>query len=232
MTADDLSHLRVAILAGNPQAGDLVRRDLTDNGITPAARVDRHLLLTETHQRQGRIADARLALGEASAAADAFNLPAGDPCRTALFAIRADLAVWDGHVEAVQVCTRYAEQARDLAQDLLRLAHATALRSVAIYHRDSCAEARRLLGILHERAIAAAAPTEALTVLAPMIERGLSAMAEGCRPGAARPPGPVPPLPGGVLKPSVADPDPDYLASRVRQHPARHTCAAFSTPGR
>lgn len=223
MTADDLEPLRAAALAGDPRAVDLVRENLRANGTSPARRLALQVLLAEIYQRQipARIIDARLACGEARSAAAAFPPP------LALLAVSADLAVWSGHVAAVQTCTQYAEQARD-AGDLLRLALAASLRAVAVYHRSSCTEGRRLVGALRDRITGDG--TDPLAPLAPMVQLGLTAMGDGCRPSCAPAAEPLPPLPGGILQPRVDDPDPRYLASRIWRYPAVHSCDAWAPP--
>jgi hypothetical protein len=59
-----------------------------------------------------------------------------------------------------------------------------------------------------------------------MVRAGISTMAQGCRPrGPDRPKGPPPPLPGGVLHPSLTAPARNYLAYRVAAQAASvHTC--------
>lgn len=93
MTTDNLGVLRAAVLRDDPQAVDLIRRELRDNGTDRGSRIDLHLLLTETQQRQpGHLVDARMACGEARAAAAAFGLAGADPRYTVLLAVSADLA--------------------------------------------------------------------------------------------------------------------------------------------
>jgi hypothetical protein len=231
VTTENLSALRAAVLRDDPQSVAMIRRELHDNSTEPGRRLDLLLLLTETHQRHpGQIVDALTALVEARATASSLGLPGTDPWQTVMLAVSADLAVWEGHVDAVQACTRYAEHARDVAQDLVRLAHAAALRAVAVYHRRSCVEGRERLGVLRDRVLDAAAAD--LAALGPMVQRAHAAADEGCRPSCAPPIVPVPALPGGVLHPDTDDPDPGYLASRIWRYPPVHTCDAWAVPRR
>ena len=94
---------------------------------------------------------------------------------------------------------------------------------MAVYHRRSCEEGRGLLDVLLHRF------PEGLDPIAVMVLAGMSAMRAGCRPFCPEPPAePAPPLPGGVLHCGLDNPPAGYLASRIRSHHARHTCAFAS----
>ena len=221
-----LNRLRSAILRSPDEAVALVRRELDDNVQAPEAHFDLLLLLTETYQQQGRVSDARWTLGAAVMKTDKLHLPTDHPRRATALAISADLAVWDGHTEAVQACTTYVKYARDVAADLLRVAIGAALRAVAIYHRQSCAEGRDLLQVLLNRSQGEQDLQADFGPLRVMAQLGYEAMEDGCRPSCQpEPPARLPPVPGGVLREDLKTPPPDYLATRVRRHSAtHHTC--------
>lgn len=220
-----LDRLRSTILREPDEAVALVRRELDDNVRDPGARVDLLLLLTETYQQQGRVGDARWTFGAAVMATDKLHRPADHPRRATTLAISADLAVWEGHTDAVQACTTYVKHARDVAGDLLRVAIGAALRAVAIYHRQSCAEGRDLLQVLLNRPLGEQDLQADLRPLRIMAQLGHEAMEDGCRPSCRPEPARLPPVPGGVLREDLKTPPPDYLATRVRRHSAtHHTC--------
>lgn len=225
MTAIDLGipALRAAIIGGEDQAPDLVRLALETAG-EAGQRIELLVLLAESYQRLGHVTDARFALTTAVNTAAGAGLPSTDRRQAALVAVSADLAVWDGHAEAVQACTLYAEHARDVERDLLRFAIAAALRAVAIYHRESCQQGKQLLETLLGRTVGDHDPMGELDTLGTMARLGVAAMQDGCRTFCQPPLKVVPPIPGGILHDGLTELPPDYLSSRIRRHPAAHTC--------
>lgn len=211
-----LDHLRSNVMHDPEQADAPVRAELirTDDA---GRRTVLLTLLAETYQQQGRARDAATAVIDAAAASK--PLPGGDLRRTIVLGVCADLAVWDGHAAAMRMCSRYASAAVHGAQpELRRVALAGSLRAVALYHRASCEEGRRILTALLQKL-----PDH--DPLAVMARAGLAAMHDGCRPYCQPAPvNAVPAMPGGVLLLGVDLPPSDYLAARVRRFPAAHSC--------
>jgi hypothetical protein len=212
-----LVQLRSSIMHDPEQAIGLVRDQLARGGIDAGSRVELLILLAETCQWRGRVRDAVTAI---SAAAEVCApLSDTDPRRTLLLGIGADLAVWDCHAGAVQASTAYVTAAvHETQPQLIRVVVAGALRASAVYHLTDCTEGRRILATLLQR-LPDSGPATA------MVRAGIVAMRDGCRPFCQLAPvDPAPPMPGGVLCLALDWLHEDYIASRVRRHPAAHTC--------
>jgi hypothetical protein len=214
-----LHRLRTVTLRNPGQDADHLRRRLT-RGAIAELDVDLRILLAEALQRHRDVGAALDTAADAARAA--ASLPPRDRSRLIMaLAVGADLAVCAGLDEAVEACDSYLNATTyDNPPNLHRVLLAGALRAVAVYQGVDCQQGRHLLTTLSHRF-----PSDnARTVTT--VQAGIAAMTAGCRPRRPdRPSGPPPPLPGGVLHPSLADPPGDYLAYRVRAHAADvHTC--------
>lgn len=229
-----LARLRDTIRHEPDQADGHVRRQLA-SACDAGFRCDLMILLAETYQQQDKARVALDAIVDAAAAAGVL-LVAGGQRPTVALGVAADLEVWDGQHDAVPACTSYYQAAvRDFqdaqeihggAPDERRAVLAGALRAVAVYHREDCDRGRRLLSVLLKRVA-----DDDLDPTAFMLRAGLTAMDDGCRPYCQQAPvTPVPPLPGGILNADLDAPAEDYLASRIRKHPATHTCGLTARP--
>lgn len=215
----EVDALRAVVPLTPEYAVDQIHRLLTDRAGDPGSRVDLLILLAETYQRLGRT---HFAVAAASDAAEAVNvlLPGDELRRTVALGVAADIAVWTGDDAALQTCTTYSQTAvNDGGSDQRRITLAGALRAVALYRID-CNRGRATLTRLLHRTSNSLDPT------AIMIRTGYAAMQDGCDPTwAPASPGPLTPMPGGVLHPGLEFPAAQYLAQRVRRHPVRHhTC--------
>jgi hypothetical protein len=215
-----LSQLRDDIIRDAVQAQQPVNAELIANRRHPDRLTELTILTAELHLRLGRIYQALNISRDAGVVAQ--ELPDTDPLRTIAFGVSADIAVWDGHPDAVVASTLYARATvRWKSPEAARVVLSGALRAVALYQHADCQEGRRLIEEVILPTVADDLPEVRAT-----LQACLEAMSEGCRPSAPRAPvAPVPAMPGGVLHPSVSSPPIDYLATRVRHHAAVHTCA-------
>jgi hypothetical protein len=224
-----LDQLR-ALVREDPTAGlDALRRHL-DHSADPVGgnRVDLRLVLAETWQRLGEWREALHAADFAAELATSGESP--DRWRLlAAVGIGADVAVCTRDRYALDACQGYyAELQEEPQEDLAHSAIGAALRALAIYQRRGCDEGRQKLRILHT-VLQREAPR--YDELLDSVRLGMAAMDDGCAIGCVpAPPGPLPPLPGGVLAPDPGRPDPDWLARRVALHEPTHTCAVGTFP--
>jgi hypothetical protein len=226
-----LERLRAAIMRGDPRADDLVKVEIVK--VRSGTRIPLYLLLAEAFQWLDEIEAALESV--AIAVVEAAALPADHPHRIAVLAVNADLTVWAGHSDAVQASTVYVEFARDIAQDMVLLTIAGALRAVALFHQVSCDEGRDKLLVALKNMCGDADPEEDTDPLVVILREGYKAMQDCCRFSVLPPPelGPLP-MPGGMLNHEV-DPEPTYpvpsaLATRVRRHLPAHTCQFAALP--
>jgi hypothetical protein len=203
--------LRVVALRNPARAAARLQHLLAGAGVADqGSRVDLLVLLAEVRHRMHDLAAAFDA--EAVTAAAALE-PRDWPRLATALAVEADLAVCADHLQAVQACESYALALTHLEPvNPWRAWHAAALHAVAAYHRRDRHEGLRQLTTL-----AGQLPAPAGSVRN-AVHAGIDAMRD-IRPPAPPAGRPPPPLPGGILQPSMIWPAVDYLTYRIRLHP-------------
>jgi hypothetical protein len=207
---------KTALASPDTAVGELDRLlDTLHRLADPPQRADLLALRAEAMLRAGHIHAA--ARASAVAAGAAAGLQPHDPPRliTALL-IDADVMFFTGNPhETITACNRARDiSARFKTHDLPRHQLALALHMAAVYQHVGCHLAQRGLTELYNQID----PDSPLTVI---VDAGLAAMRDGCRPGPHHPPPvPVPPLPNCLLHPGLDTGAESYLAYRILSAPA------------
>lgn len=183
----------------------------------PPQRADLLAVRAEAWLRAGDPQAASRASAEAVGAA--AGLHPQDPARliTALL-IDADVMLYAGAAhQAIAASNRARDvSARYSAHHLPRHQLTLALHTVVVYRHIDCRLARLDLSKLHHQ-------LDPGCPLAVIVEAGLTAMRDGCRPGPHRPPtAPAPPLPTGLLHPGLDTDAASYLPHRILAAPSFH----------
>lgn len=233
VTDTALLHRLRSVALRNPERAVEHLLQLTDAATVERATgpvgVDVRILLAEARQRsQPPGPDPRLrhvtaaldACHDAAQAAGALH-PVDQNRIVIALAVAADIAVWAGLPQAVPACDSYVVAAADCdPPDESRIVFAGALRAVAIYQHVDCRAGSDLMNTARDLH-----PAPCTAAVKAMFNAAAYAMRHSCREGGyQRAVGHPPPLPGGLLHPTLGDPAPDHLAHRIRAHLAAHTC--------
>ena len=223
----DLPALRAAVLTRPTSAPRLLRRLLPDPpelGET-GGRVDVRILLAEALLRSGEITAALRAALDARHAAERLH-PSDNRRRLCAYGVEADTALYAG-VPATAAYHSYLDQLTVWGHRrgyVLRTVYATAGLAVATCREINRDRGLQLLWDLCKWSYREQGQHHAVTNT---LVAGFAALRDGCSACGSRTPGrrtsrhavPVVPLPGAILQPDLAEPDPTYLASRVHDCP-------------
>lgn len=225
--AADLPALRSAVLSRPDSAARLLQRMLHNlpSFVDEGDRVDLMILLAEAHLYRRAAMAAFDAAGHAIHAAERLH-PSDSWRRLCAYGVVTDAALHAGWQE-VTACNAYLDRLFELGErsrEPMRALYARAAYAVASYHEINAEHGHRLLTDLCEWAQNQHGRHHLITIT---LVAGLTAMQRNSSHSSARITGPrIPyedtapaPMPGGILNPDLDQPDPDYLAYRVRARP-------------